>query len=66
MVNTNSMRYCNLADEEGFDKFAHLDTLRMVIAHTPDEELVKILKGRSQGGCRDWPVRGCSMCSMPA
>ena len=46
MVKTNSMRYCSEIDEEGFDEFAHLDTLQMVIEHMADEELVTILKER--------------------
>ena len=44
MANTNSLLNCNLTDEEGFDEYAHLDTLRMVIEHMSDKELVKILK----------------------
>ena len=56
MAKTHCMRYCNLIDEAGFDQFAHLDTLRMVIKQMPDAELVEILKERRQGGRQDWPV----------
>ena len=56
MAKTHCMRYCNLIDEAGFDQFAHLDTLRMVIKQMPDAELVVILKERRQGGRQDWPV----------
>ena len=47
---------CNLIDEAGFDQFAHLDTLRMMIKHMPDAELVAILEEHRKGGRRDWPV----------
>ena len=56
MAKTHSMRYCSLIDEVGFDQFAHLDTLRMVVEHMPDEKLVKNLKERRQGGRRHWPA----------
>ena len=46
MAKPHSMRYCNPIDEEGFDNFAHQDTLRMVIEYMPDEDLVTILKER--------------------
>ena len=36
MAKTHLMRYCKLIDEEGFDQFAHLDTLQMEIEHMPD------------------------------
>ena len=36
MAKNQSMRYCNLIDEAGFDQFAHLGTLRMVIEHMTD------------------------------
>ena len=55
------MRYCKLIDEEGFDQFAHLDTLEMVIEHMPDAPLVAILKTRRKGGRRDWPVEAMRM-----
>ena len=62
MAKYNSMRYCNLIDEEGFDKFAHLNTLRIVVKHMPDAEQVAILEERRKGGRR----RRCSMRSKPA
>ena len=56
MAKNHCKRYCNLIDEAGFDQFAHLDTLQMVIEHMPDAELVENLKARRKGGRQDWPV----------
>ena len=59
MAKPNSMFYCSLLGGESFDEFPQLVSLRAVIQHKQDEELLQLLRHCRKGSRKDWPV--CAM-----